>query len=82
MNPELILKDERPITSLVIDYNQRVHDWQPCIGRSTKDGVITKIEAYNEFGEGDYVIWFAVYTGEEITWRVNGKYVVEVGYAR
>lgn len=77
MNPELILKDDRPITSLVIDSNQRVQDWNPTVGR---DGV-TKIEAYNEFGEGDYVIWFAIYTGEEITWRVNGKYVVEVGYA-
>lgn len=76
MNPELILKENRAITSLVIDSNQRVHNWNPIVGR---DGV-TRIEAYNEFGEGDYVIWFAIYTGEEITWRVNGKYVVEIGY--
>jgi hypothetical protein len=74
----LTLDDHRPISSLVIDYNQRVHDWTPTMGSNG----VTKIEAYNEFSGADYVLWFAIYTGEEITWRVNGKYVVEVGYGK
>lgn len=85
MNPELILKEGRRITSLLIDSSQPAHTWHPISGANAcvvgNDGV-TRIEAYNEFGESDYVIWFAIYTDEEITWRVNGKYVVEVGYAR
>jgi hypothetical protein len=74
----LTLDDHRPISSLVIDSNQRVRDWNPVVGA---DG-ITKIDAYNEFSGADYVLWFAIYVGEEITWRVNGKYVVEVGYGK
>jgi hypothetical protein len=70
--------DQRPITSLVIDEAQRVQEWNINIGR---DGV-TKIEPYNEFAGPDYVLWFAIYVGEEIVWRVNGRYVVEVGYAK
>jgi hypothetical protein len=72
----LTLKDNRPVSSLVIDEAQRVNDWTPTVG---SDGV-TKIEPYNEFAGPDYVLWFAIYTGEEIVWRVNGRYVVEVGY--
>jgi len=41
-----------------------------------------KIEPYNEFAGPDYVLWFAIYVGEEIVWRVNGCYVVEVGYGK
>lgn len=76
MNPELILKENRPITSLVIDSNQRVTDWNPRIGSNG----ITSIEPYNEFGQGEYCLWFAILTEEGVGWRVNGKYVVEVGY--
>lgn len=79
MKPETLIADEkRQITSLVIDYNQRAHNYQLYSG---SDG-ITKIEGYNEFGQGEYGLWFAVYVNEEIVWRVNGKYVVEVGYAK
>jgi hypothetical protein len=78
MNPELITKDNQTITSLVIDYDQRVHDWTPCVGSKG----VTKIEGYNEFAGPEYVLWFAIYVGEEIIWRVNGKYVVEVGYGK
>lgn len=74
----LITKEDRPISGLVIDSNQRVHDFNPFVGQNG----ITRIEAYNEFGERDYIIWFAIYVGQEIIWRVNGKYVVEVGYGR
>ena len=70
--------DKRSITSLVIDEAQRVQDWNINIGR---DGV-TKIGPYNEFAGPDYFLWFAIYVGEEIIWRVNGRYVVEVGYAK
>lgn len=73
----LITKEDRPISSLVIDSNQRVHDHLPTVGRNG----ITRIEAYNEFGENDYVIWFALYAGDRIVRRVNGKFVVEIGYA-
>ena len=77
MNPELIIKDNRPITSLVIDYNQRAHVFQHYVGSNG----VTKIEPYNEFGGPEWVLWFAIYVGEEIVWRVNSRYVVEVGYA-
>lgn len=73
-----VTKDERPISSLVIDYNQRVHDWQPTVGRNG----VTKIEAYDETGQMAYVSWFAIYVGDEAVWRVNGNYVVEVGYGK
>jgi len=76
--PELITDDERQITGLVIDYNQRVHDWQPAVG---KDGV-TKIDGYLEFGQGEYCLWFAIITEEGIGWRVNARYVVEISYAK
>ena len=74
----LTLKDERPITSLVIDEAQRAHEQNINIGWHG----VTKIEPYNEFAGPDYVLWFAIYVGEEIVWRINGRYVVEVGYGR
>jgi len=69
---------DRPISNLAIDYNQRVHDWQPCVG---KDGV-TKIERSWENGEMAMVPWFDICVGDEVIWRVNGKYVVEIGYTK
>lgn len=74
----LTLKDDRLISSIVIDCKQRVNEWNPIVGSNG----ITKIEPYNEFAGSDYVLWFAIYVGEEIVWRVNGRYVVEVGYGR
>jgi hypothetical protein len=73
-----VTKDERSISCIVIDYNQRVHDWNPTVGR---DGVTT-IEAYEETGQMAYVPWFAIRVGGEVVWRVNGHYVVEVSYAK
>lgn len=78
MNPSLTVDDKHQISSLVIDEAQRVHDWTPCVGRNG----ITSIEAYNEFGQGEYGLWFAINVGEDTIWRVNGKYVVEVSYAK
>jgi hypothetical protein len=69
-------KETRAISGLVIDYNQRVHDWNPCVGPNG----ITKIERSWENGEMARVPWFDVYVGDEIIWRVSGKYVVEISY--
>jgi len=74
----LIINEQREISYLVIDEAQRVNDHTPTVGSKG----ITKIEGYNEFAGPDYVLWFAVYVGEEIIWRVNGRYTVEVGYAK
>ena len=74
----LIIDEKREISSLVIDESQRVHDWMPCVGING----ITKIEGYNEFAGPEYVLWFAIYVGEEIVWRINARYIVEVGYAK
>jgi len=76
MNLNLTLKDNRPVTSLVIDEAQRVREWHVRVGSNG----VTKIEPYNEFAGPDWFLWFAIYVGEEIVWRVNGRYVVEVGY--
>lgn len=76
MNPSLAIDDKHEISSLVIDSFQPVHDLQPAVGRNG----VTSIEAYNEFGQGEYGLWFAINIGEKTVWRVNGKYVVEVGY--
>jgi len=74
----LTLKDNRPITSLVIDEAQNVRAHHFIVGPTG----VTKIEPYNEFAGPDYVLWFAIYVGEEVVWRVNGRYVVEVGYGK
>ena len=80
MVTNLTLKDNRPITSLVIDWTQQA-DRHPQLIRRVGEGGITKIEAYNEFAGPDWFLWFAIYVGEEIVWRVNGRYVVEISYS-
>lgn len=81
MNPELIIKDYHAIQSLVIDSSQRIANVRLEVHVGRND--VTRIEAYNEFaGEGDYGLWFAIYAGERIIRRVNGRYVVEVGYGQ
>lgn len=72
-----VRKDTRTISGLVVDYNQRVHNWNIAVGNNG----VSKIESYDECGEMSYVPWFAIYVGDQITWRVNGKYVVEISYA-
>lgn len=69
--------DKRPISSLVIDYTQRVPDWNPAVGLNG----VTKIATYDEYGEMAHVPWFAIYVDDKIVWRVNGRYVVEIYYA-
>lgn len=78
MKLPIITEDPRTIDGLVIDYNQRVHDWNPIVGNNG----ITKIEAYDERGQSAYVAWFAIWADDQIVWRVNAQYVVEVSYLK
>lgn len=48
---QTVRKDERTISSLAIDYNQRVHDWNVIVGNYG----VTKIEVYDEYGSESYV---------------------------
>lgn len=43
-------------------------------------GAASKIEAYDELGQGTYVPWFAVYEGDFLKIRVNGAKVESVEY--
>jgi hypothetical protein len=78
MNPSLTVDDKHQISSLVIDTSQPVNYHNPGVGLYG----ITGIEAYNEFGQGEYGLWFAISVGEDTIWRVNGRYVVEVSYGK
>lgn len=42
---------------------------------------VTRIVAYREHGQGDFVPYFAIYRGDEIAHRVPASFV-EVGYVR
>jgi len=77
MSSTLTADDKRDISRLIVDQEQL-----GPIDFMVGENDITKIEAYNEFAGPDYVLWFAVYVGQEIAWRVNGRYAVEVGYAK
>ena len=56
-------KDDRPIRDIFNDYAARF------VGQ---DG-ITKIVAYDEHGEMDWVPWFAIFKGDEIYERIPAK---------
>ena len=66
-----------PEEDVPVNMKQYVQNHTPTVGANG----ITKIEPYNEFAGPDYVLWFAIYVGEPLTWRVNGRYVVEIYYA-
>jgi len=69
METQTILTDERQI--LEITYQDGYF----------KVGVgITKIMAYGELGQGNYVPWFALFVGDQLVARVNGMYVTLVTY--
>ena len=78
MTDSLTVDDTREITSLAVDSGHSVHGPLFIVGTNG----ITKIEAYNEFAGPDYVLWFAIFVGQDIIWRVNGRYVVEVSYGK
>ena len=67
-----VMDDDREISSLLISEQ----GWRG-VG---SDGV-TAVKVYKEAGEMAYVAWFAIYYGEEMNLRVNGKFVIEVNYA-
>jgi len=50
------------------------------IGMNIGDKKITKILPYEENGEMASIIWFAIYVGDEILYRVNSKYIDTVQY--
>lgn len=61
--------DPKPIMAL---YGEQ-GEWSARVGSMG----ITKISAYLEDGDAP---WFAVYKGEEITSRINSRYVETVSY--
>lgn len=63
--------DDRPIQSLVFEQGEGI-----TVGKSG----VTKIEAYRECGELGYVPWFAVFRGDVVIRRENGKFVSSVLY--
>ncbi|HEX5704893.1 MAG TPA: hypothetical protein VFX97_16970 [Pyrinomonadaceae bacterium] len=70
--PQSVMDDPRPIRSLTVEgytWSVGLHD-------------ITRIMAYPEAGEMSNVPWFAIYSGDVITERVNGKMVVGVQYEK
>jgi hypothetical protein len=69
--PDIITNDPR-----VIQHIYPHEGWGYKVGR---DG-ITRIEAYDEHGNGAFVPWFAVYKGDEMVMRVNAAYISGVVY--
>ena len=69
--PVQTFSDDRKISFIMFDDESALH-----VGT---DG-ITRIEAYKEAGEMGYILWFAVFCGEDLMKRVNGKYVTLVNY--
>lgn len=63
-----------PIYGLVID------DAQLAVGSVfISESGVTSIEPYRE---QDGSLWFTVWMGDELTRRVNGRFVVEVSYSQ
>jgi hypothetical protein len=69
---EQIEHDKRTISHIVIGTGEEIY--------SVGLGGITKIAPYYAAGEMANVTWFAVYRGNFLSVRCNGKYVSEVGY--
>lgn len=78
--PCRIAEDKRPIKGIYRVYEgwKTVEYWID----SAMDGhnVVSRIEAYEEFGETGPVPWFAVYVGDSIRWRIPA-HMVTVEYA-
>ena len=63
---------DAPIYSLTIDDAQRATEWQVFISDA-----VTSIKPYRE---ADGSLWFTVWKGDQLTKRINGRFVVEVDY--
>lgn len=70
--PQSVMDDPRTIRALSVEG----HWWH--VGQDN----VTRIAVYQEKGEMSYVPWFAIYSGDVITERVNGKMVVGVQYEK
>lgn len=70
--PQSVMDDPRTITTVSVDG----YSWN--VGQNG----ITRIVVYQERGEMSYVPWFAIYCGEMITERINGKMVMGVQYEK
>lgn len=71
-----IMDDTRTISSIMVG-NGTASDIEAVSDRSG----ITRIVCYRESGEMSYVPWFAIYRGDKLSKRINGKWVIEVSYA-
>jgi len=69
--PSILMDDKRKIISIWLGDES---------GWRIDQNDITAIVPYYETGEMAYVLWFAVYKGDEIISRVNGKFVWNVNY--
>lgn len=66
-----ITKDKREIKWLILPDNVEI-----TVGSYG----VTKIEAYDEYGQGAYIPWFKVWKGNHLDCRVNAAYVEQVAY--
>lgn len=73
-SPCLIYDDPRPIAAIWFDHGQgyRVSE--------ASDYACSRIVAYREHGQGDFVPWLAVYQGEHLESRVPA-HMVTIVYA-
>ena len=46
----------------------------------TSHGKVTRIVAYPEPGDGGYIAYFAIYAGDILSIRINGRIVEGVAY--
>ncbi len=67
------LHGHRRIKSIEYSIGEGYGDFQ--VGRSGPGGA-EQIKAEG----GPHLLWFAVYVGDEIRYRINGKYVISVTY--
>lgn len=70
-----LLEDTRPVVSITLDKETI------CVGDPfVANEFYTKIVPYGECGEMGYVVWFAIFVGNDVVRRVNGKFVESVFY--
>lgn len=74
-NPCEMFDDQREITSIGLAPDNSCHIYVGEFG-------VTAIRVYREPGEMSYVPYFAVYRGDTIDVRFNGKYVSSVSYSQ
>lgn len=66
-------RDKRPIEGVYFG-DEVTEGW--TVGR----GGITKIECYGEPALHSNTAWFAIYSGDNLRWRINGFKVTQITY--